>query len=137
MELGIIGLGKMGFNMAERLRLAGHKVVGFDFNKDATAKLTAAGSLDSATTNSQTRSGAAMQPVAFDRRKRTGLFAVATINQHAELHLFGTSFAEQRIHGGANGAAGIQNVVYQNDVLAGNRKTDLCLLHHGFGPQRR
>lgn len=44
MELGIIGLGKMGFNMAERLRLAGHKVVGFDFNKDATAKLTAAGS---------------------------------------------------------------------------------------------
>jgi 6-phosphogluconate dehydrogenase len=45
MELGIIGLGKMGFNMAERLRLAGHHVVGFDFNKDATAKLTAAGSL--------------------------------------------------------------------------------------------
>src|ERR1700753_3457752 len=45
MELGIIGLGKMGFNMAERLRLAGHKVVGFDFNKEATAKLTAAGSV--------------------------------------------------------------------------------------------
>src|SRR3981081_4706432 len=45
MELGIIGLGKMGFNMAERLRLAEHKVVGFDFNKDATAKLTASGSL--------------------------------------------------------------------------------------------
>ena len=33
MELGIIGLGKMGGNMAERLRLAGHKVVGFDFNR--------------------------------------------------------------------------------------------------------
>jgi len=45
MELGIIGLGKMGFNMAERLRIAGHKVVGFDFNKDAVAKLTAAGSV--------------------------------------------------------------------------------------------
>jgi 6-phosphogluconate dehydrogenase len=45
MELGIIGLGKMGFNMAERLKLAGHKVVGFDFSKEATAKLTAAGSL--------------------------------------------------------------------------------------------
>ncbi len=45
MELGIIGLGKMGFNMAERLKLAGHKVVGFDFSKDATAKLTASGSL--------------------------------------------------------------------------------------------
>ena len=45
MELGIIGLGKMGFNMAERLRLAGHKVVGFDFSADATAKLSQAGSV--------------------------------------------------------------------------------------------
>ena len=35
----------MGFNMAERLRQAGHKVVGFDFNKEATAKLTANGSV--------------------------------------------------------------------------------------------
>jgi 6-phosphogluconate dehydrogenase len=45
MELGIIGLGKMGANMAARLRLAGHKVVGFDFNADAVASLTAAGSV--------------------------------------------------------------------------------------------
>lgn len=45
MEIGLIGLGKMGGNMAERLRLGGHKVVGFDFNKEATAKLTAAGSV--------------------------------------------------------------------------------------------
>jgi 6-phosphogluconate dehydrogenase len=45
MELGIIGLGKMGANMAERLRLAGHKVVGFDFSAQAVSNLTAAGSL--------------------------------------------------------------------------------------------
>jgi 6-phosphogluconate dehydrogenase len=45
MELGLIGLGKMGGNMAERLRQGGHKVVGFDFNEAATAKLTAAGSV--------------------------------------------------------------------------------------------
>ena len=45
MELGLIGLGKMGFNMAERLREGGHKVVGFDFNADTVAKLTAAGSV--------------------------------------------------------------------------------------------
>ena len=45
MELGIIGLGKMGFNMAERLRLAGHKVVGFDFNQETTAKLSETGNL--------------------------------------------------------------------------------------------
>jgi 6-phosphogluconate dehydrogenase len=44
MELGIIGLGKMGGNMAERLRKAGHKVVGFDFNADAVKRLTDAGS---------------------------------------------------------------------------------------------
>jgi 6-phosphogluconate dehydrogenase len=45
MELGLIGLGKMGGNMAERLRLAGHRVIGFDFNKDAVQKLTEAGSV--------------------------------------------------------------------------------------------
>jgi 6-phosphogluconate dehydrogenase len=32
MELGLIGLGKMGGNMRERLRRAGHTVVGFDHN---------------------------------------------------------------------------------------------------------
>ena len=45
MQLGMIGLGKMGGNMAERLRLAGHKVVGFDFSADAVKKLTDAGSV--------------------------------------------------------------------------------------------
>ncbi|MES2391546.1 MAG: decarboxylating 6-phosphogluconate dehydrogenase [Acidobacteriota bacterium] len=45
MELGLIGLGKMGGNMAERLHQAGHKVVGFDFSADAVARLTAAGSV--------------------------------------------------------------------------------------------
>jgi 6-phosphogluconate dehydrogenase len=34
----------MGGNMAERLRLAGHKVIGFDFNADAVKKLSDAGS---------------------------------------------------------------------------------------------
>ncbi|OMC34126.1 6-phosphogluconate dehydrogenase (decarboxylating) [Mycobacterium sp. GA-1841] len=30
MQLGLVGLGKMGFNMRERLRAAGHDVVGYD-----------------------------------------------------------------------------------------------------------
>jgi 6-phosphogluconate dehydrogenase len=34
MKLGLVGLGKMGGNMRERLRRAGHTVVGFDFNPD-------------------------------------------------------------------------------------------------------
>jgi 6-phosphogluconate dehydrogenase len=34
MQLGLIGLGKMGGNMRERLRQAGHEVVGFDRNPE-------------------------------------------------------------------------------------------------------
>lgn len=34
MQLGLIGLGKMGFNMRERLRRAGHDVVGHDRDQD-------------------------------------------------------------------------------------------------------
>ena len=45
MQLGLIGLGKMGGNMAERLQLGGHQVVGFDFNAEAVARLTAAGNV--------------------------------------------------------------------------------------------
>jgi 6-phosphogluconate dehydrogenase len=33
-QLGLVGLGKMGFNMRERLRKAGHDVVGFDHNPE-------------------------------------------------------------------------------------------------------
>jgi 6-phosphogluconate dehydrogenase len=34
-KIGIVGLGKMGANMAERLRRAGHHVVGFDRDEDS------------------------------------------------------------------------------------------------------
>ena len=34
MELGLIGLGKMGGNMRERIRQAGHTVIGYDRNPD-------------------------------------------------------------------------------------------------------
>ena len=36
MKLGMVGLGKMGGNMAERLRAEGHEVVGYDAFSDAT-----------------------------------------------------------------------------------------------------
>jgi 6-phosphogluconate dehydrogenase len=49
MQLGLIGLGKMGGNMAERLRLGGHQVVGFDFNEDAVKKLTESGNVGAST----------------------------------------------------------------------------------------
>jgi 6-phosphogluconate dehydrogenase len=36
MQLGLIGLGKMGFNMRERLRAGGHKVIGYDPRPEVT-----------------------------------------------------------------------------------------------------
>jgi 6-phosphogluconate dehydrogenase len=34
MQLGLVGLGRMGGNMAARLRAAGHEVIGFDHNQE-------------------------------------------------------------------------------------------------------
>jgi 6-phosphogluconate dehydrogenase len=45
MQLGMIGLGRMGGNMAERLRLGGHQVVGFDFSAEAVKRLSATGNV--------------------------------------------------------------------------------------------
>ena len=36
MQLGLIGLGKMGFNMRERLRGGGHEVIGYDPRPEVT-----------------------------------------------------------------------------------------------------
>ena len=47
MQLGLIGLGKMGGFMAERIHNAGHQVVGFDFNAEAVAKLASTGNVGS------------------------------------------------------------------------------------------
>jgi 6-phosphogluconate dehydrogenase len=38
MELGMVGLGRMGLNMAERLLRAGHRVVGYDPRAEALAR---------------------------------------------------------------------------------------------------
>ncbi|MDH3308251.1 MAG: decarboxylating 6-phosphogluconate dehydrogenase [Acidimicrobiia bacterium] len=48
MQLGMIGLGKMGANMSERLIRQGHRVVGFDLNPDSVARVVAAGALGAA-----------------------------------------------------------------------------------------
>lgn len=34
MQLGLVGLGRMGANMRERVRRAGHEVIGYDFNPE-------------------------------------------------------------------------------------------------------
>jgi 6-phosphogluconate dehydrogenase len=43
MQLGMIGLGRMGANMVRRLQRAGHECVGYDLSADAVAELTAEG----------------------------------------------------------------------------------------------
>lgn len=43
MELGMIGLGRMGANMCERLVRGGHRIVGFDRDAGAVARVTSAG----------------------------------------------------------------------------------------------
>ena len=43
MHLGIIGLGKMGGNMAERLRRGGHNIVGFDRDPASATRMSAIG----------------------------------------------------------------------------------------------
>jgi len=43
MELGMIGLGRMGLNMSERLVGGGHQIAGYDLSSDALDKLKAIG----------------------------------------------------------------------------------------------
>ena len=48
MELGMIGLGRMGANMVRRLMRAGHRCVVYDLNADAVATLVEAGAIGAA-----------------------------------------------------------------------------------------
>src|SRR3954471_11751307 len=43
MELGMVGLGRMGANMARRLMREGHRIVAFDVNPDAVSELAGEG----------------------------------------------------------------------------------------------
>lgn len=48
MQLGIIGLGRMGANMARRLMRAGHDIVGYDVNPESVSALAAEGATGAA-----------------------------------------------------------------------------------------
>jgi 6-phosphogluconate dehydrogenase len=51
MDIGMIGLGKMGANMANRLLLGGHRVAAFDINEDAIQDAEKAGAEGARTLN--------------------------------------------------------------------------------------
>src|SRR6478736_5429930 len=48
MEIGIVGLGRMGGNIARRLMRAGHRCIVFDVNPDQRADLAKSGATDAA-----------------------------------------------------------------------------------------
>ena len=48
MQLGMIGLGRMGANMVRRLQRAGHSCVAYDLNQDAVAAAEADGAVGAA-----------------------------------------------------------------------------------------
>src|SRR5215467_982792 len=58
--------------------------------------------------------------------------AVATINEHAKLDLGRPAMTEKSFECGARGSASVKNVIYQNDLLPGDRKTDVGLLNNGL-----
>ena len=51
MEIGMIGLGKMGANMVQRLLLGGHRVIAYDINEDAIQSAENAGAIGARTLN--------------------------------------------------------------------------------------
>ena len=51
MDIGMIGLGKMGANMVQRLLLGGHRVIAYDINEDAIQSAENAGAIGARTLN--------------------------------------------------------------------------------------
>lgn len=45
MQIGMMGLGRMGFNMARRLMASGHEIVAYDLNRDNVAAIKAEGAV--------------------------------------------------------------------------------------------
>jgi 6-phosphogluconate dehydrogenase len=71
MQLGMVGLGRMGANLTRRLMRAGHEVVVFDVNKDAVRRLAGEGAAGAASLDefvaklSKPRAAWVMVPAAF------------------------------------------------------------------------
>ena len=67
---------------------------------------------------------------AADVARFDGQFAMAAVDQHQQLHARRASLIEQRVERRADGAAGIEHVVHQNHVLAGDWERDVGRVQH-------
>ena len=65
-----------------------------------------------------------------------GQLAVAAVDQHQQVHARRAAVIEQRIERGADGAARVQHVVHQDDVLAVHRKRNLGGADHRLDVDR-
>src|SRR5260370_16214216 len=64
----------------------------------------------------------------FDRH-----FAMAAIDQYAKRDALGAAEVEEPVHGGADCATGIEDVVHQDEVHAVNAEGDVRRLQDGLG----
>src|SRR3984957_16791480 len=62
--------------------------------------------------------------MAADKAGLDGQFAMAAVDQHQQLYAPGAAMVKERVQRRANGPAGVENVVHQNDVATGNVKAD-------------
>jgi hypothetical protein len=61
-----------------------------------------------------------------------GHFAVAAIDEHAQRDALGAAEVKQAVHGGANGAAGVKDVVDEDEVHAVHGEGDIRGLQDGL-----
>ncbi len=62
---------------------------------------------------------------------------MSAINEHTQLNLSRPALGKKSIHRRSRRTAGKQNIIYQNNVLIFDRKTNLFFQHHGLRAQRR
>lgn len=70
---------------------------------------------------------------AADELGFNGHFAMAAVNEHAERNALRAAEIEKAVHGGANGASGVEDVVDEDEVHAVDAKGDIGRLQHGLG----
>ena len=84
MQLGMVGLGRMGANLTRRLMRGGHEVVGYDVNPDSVRQLEGEGSIGTASLEdlvhklAKPRAAWVMVPAAFARSRFTRIWTYSS-----------------------------------------------------------